>query len=48
MTTTPFARKTGQPRNPARIDIVLAALRAYWTANPDLRTVKSPIARVLG
>ena len=37
MTTTPFARAPGRPRDPARIDIVLAALRAYWTANPDLR-----------
>lgn len=37
MTTTPFARAPGRPRDPARIDIVLAALRAYWLANPDLR-----------
>lgn len=24
-------------RDPARIDPILAKLRAYWTANPDLR-----------
>lgn len=24
-------------RDPARIDRMLARLRAYWTANPDLR-----------
>jgi hypothetical protein len=27
----------GPPRNPARIDRVLAALRAAWTLAPDLR-----------
>lgn len=37
MTPNPFTRTPGQPRDPARIDIVLAALRAYWLANPDLR-----------
>lgn len=37
MTPDPFASTPGQPRNPARIDIVLTALRAYWNANPDLR-----------
>ena len=37
MTTTPFTRTPGQPRDPSRIDIVLSALRAYWLANPDLR-----------
>lgn len=37
MTPNPFARAPGRPRDPARIDIVLSALRAYWIANPDLR-----------
>lgn len=35
--TNIFARKAGQSRNPARIDIVLAALRYYWLTHPDLR-----------
>lgn len=37
MTPSPFTRTPGKPRDPARIDIVLSALRAYWLANPDLR-----------
>lgn len=37
MTPNPFTRTTGKPRDPARIDIIIAALRAYWLANPDLR-----------